>query len=178
MRGIKYLFLAASLFLIKGSYAQDSIPENLTGIISVDSATKLKLYETAKTWILTRFTTADNMIQFDDKEQGFIFATCHIIMEKKYQLFGSVTDNNTLTFKLEMNFKDHKFKYDIKNILYSYTVISGGPNKGYHQSSLNHLDALTKKEPSEVQQEAILKLKAIVEEMKVKMMLAKNNGDW
>ncbi|MDB5281556.1 MAG: hypothetical protein JWO06_631, partial [Bacteroidota bacterium] len=80
--------------------------------------------------------TTDNMVQFDDKEQNSIIVTGHLVMDKKKYLFGkagfpATTDNNTLTFKLELNFKDNKFKYEIASIIYSYNRVGGPHVQGF-----------------------------------------------
>jgi hypothetical protein len=165
------------------SLGQTTVPETLSEVVLADSMTKSKLYTNAKTWILTKFMTADNLVQFDDKEQNIIITTVHLKMNSLEFLTGwqgifAHTDNNTLTFKLELNLKDNKFKYEITNILYSYDLYGAPTIVGHKESSFNNISGMPKKKISEVQNEANVKLNAIVDEMKIKVKSLKDKNDW
>ena len=180
----KILFLV--IIVLSVSYfavGQTSVPETLSDVVTADSIPKSRLYENAKAWLLTKFMTADNLVEFDDKEQNSIIITGHIKMSEfkfvtGWQGIFVHTGNNTLTFKLELGFKDDKFKYEISNMLYSYYLHGPPTVEGHKESTFDKIADMPKKKVEEVRVEANDILNALIVEMKTKVISNKNKNDW
>jgi len=161
--------------------AQEAVQESYTAVVQADSLSKDKLYANAKDWILTKFFTADNLIQFDDKEHNSIFVTGHIKMDNKqfpsWGKGGATSDNCTLTFKLEINFKENRYKYELKSLLYSFDR-HGVMVDGHEESTFDKIQGMPKKKIPEVQQEAVSKIKKFIEDLNTAIKNAKNKDNW
>ncbi|MDB5284711.1 MAG: hypothetical protein JWO06_3786, partial [Bacteroidota bacterium] len=54
----KFFLIGSIIFLsINFAFTQDVVPESFTEVATVDSVSKAKLYDAAKTWVLKKFMT-------------------------------------------------------------------------------------------------------------------------
>ncbi len=74
------------------------------------------LYKRAKTWIIANFKTADNNINFDEKEFTIVNAAA-LNIDKKKTLGWAIYDG-TIDFKFHLWAKDGRYKFRIDNITY------------------------------------------------------------
>ena len=150
--------------------------------VEVDSLSKSELYQNAKQWILSRFMTSDNIVEFDDEKNETINVTGNILMDKLKFLQGAMgyfvkTSGNKITFKLRFDFKEGKFRYTFSNMIYSFDQI-GTPNKGYVQNPLYEITDLPKKKIALVNAEANEKLSEVISELKEKVSYNAANDEW
>lgn len=134
----KFLF---SLFLIftKPSYSQEKLFDILpikygkvtyTGIVSVDSTNKSKLYYKVKKWFVEQYRSAKDVIQLDDKDNGEVIGKGFFETDWQYTAIDQRKVNVWHTVKIYL--KDNKFKYEITDFTLKYyeerTWYSAGKN--------------------------------------------------
>jgi hypothetical protein len=123
---IKLVFLL-QLFLAIGSFtvAQTKHPLptiedkiNFSEVGVVDSASKDELYTKAKIWLAEKFISANDVIQFDDKENGIVLGKGAI--RKKEGGLSPTIKNWRFTVKIQV--KDGKYKVNFYDIIYYYEM--------------------------------------------------------
>lgn len=173
------IIIASTNAKLFGQYTQQ---KEIIETVEVDSLSKSELYQNAKKWILSRFMTSDNIVEFDDENNETINVTGHILMDKLKFMQGAMgyfvkTSGNTITFKLRIDFKEGKFRYTFSNMIYSFDQI-GGPNEGYVQNPLYEITDLPKNKIAQVNAEADEKLSEVISELKEKISYNTTNDDW
>ncbi len=86
-------------------------------VISVDSASKDILYKNALSWISQKYVSPDKVISYKDdsnKERIIINGVGTSIPYK----YAGVTMNYTYKYRLQIDFKDGKYKYELTEIYY------------------------------------------------------------
>src|SRR5262249_21175282 len=99
------------------------------GVVPVEGVSKEEMFKRAKQWILSNLKSADNNIQFDDKEWVINNEASTLI--NSAQGFGWVISRGYTNFKLNIQFKDGRYKLRIDNvIIYLEHGIAAPPNSG------------------------------------------------
>lgn len=91
-----------------------------TGIVTVDSINKIKLYNNVKKWFIEQYRSAKDVIQLDDKENGEVIGKGFFETNWQYTFVDERKVNVWHTVKIYL--KDNKFKYEITNFTLKYYV--------------------------------------------------------
>ena len=110
----------ALLFVALNSYAQavNDIVINeggythITEVVQVPNLSKDDLYSNCIIWLSEHIYSAKNAIQTENQQAGLVTVKSHIIAEHPSYMW---------TFKLTVQMKDGRYKYDITNIAYCAT---------------------------------------------------------
>jgi len=124
---MKYYFL--SLFLIISTFckAQDTI-FSISKVVKVDSVSKNELYLRAKLWVATKYNSAKNVIQLDDKENCILVIKAQFPVTASAGLMSRMEEGNVnYTFTIEC--KDSRYKYTIDELTHSCSVGYGSGGK-------------------------------------------------
>lgn len=100
-------------------------------VISVENVTKEQMFERAKQWVLSNFKTGDVNSQFDDKNFN-IYTSATIFYEKYKPKF----DADLLNFKLNISFKDGKYKVRIEDFIIKSSAYNWTPPTPYNESDM------------------------------------------
>ncbi|MCZ8216643.1 MAG: DUF4468 domain-containing protein [Cyclobacteriaceae bacterium] len=91
---------------------------NFSEVVVVDSASKDELYTKAKIWLAENFISANDVIQFDDKENGIVIGK-GIIRVKE----GGLTPRIKIwRFTVKIQVKDGKYKVNFYDIIYYFEM--------------------------------------------------------
>ena len=108
-----------SIFLIGQS---QTIPTNketgeyeYSSVISIPSVTSDNLYYAGRIWLLTTFTSEDNMMQINDPEKKMLISSGNLNLDPRPDMA-----NCSINFKVRLEFKDGKCKYTISNFWHRY----------------------------------------------------------
>lgn len=112
---MKKILLLSAFFISLKSFTQD-LKIDSTGKYSASavvevSATKDELFNRAKQWIALRYTSANNVIQLSDKENGEIICKGNFAVN----LFMK---QGWIKHTLILEFKDNKFRYTFTDLSY------------------------------------------------------------
>lgn len=100
-------------------------------IINVENVTKEEMFERAKQWVLSNFKTGDVNSQFDDKNLN-IYTSSTIFYEK----YKSTWNADLLNFKLNISFKDGKYKVRIEDFIIKSNFYYADPPTPYDESTM------------------------------------------
>jgi len=109
------------------AYGQDSIFSILplkngkvfySGIVKTDGVSKEELYNRAKRWFVNTYTSAQDNIQIDDKENGEIVGKGFFKTYWDVSIISGTEVNIYQTVRILV--KDGKFKYEFKNFSIKY----------------------------------------------------------
>jgi hypothetical protein len=108
-------------------YGQDSLFSTLpvkkgkvfySGIVNIDGVSKEELYNRAKRWFVNTYTSAQDNIQIDDKDNG------EIVGKGCFRTYWDVTiisgTEVNICETVRILIKDGKFKYEFKNFSIKY----------------------------------------------------------
>ena len=89
-----------------------------TEVVKIDSMTKDLLYSNAKEWFVHAFNSANNVIQYDSKEEGKIIGKGDFIFYGK--AFSSGTNSTgPVNFTVTIEVEDNKYRYEITDFYHS-----------------------------------------------------------
>ncbi|NBW38841.1 MAG: DUF4468 domain-containing protein [Cytophagia bacterium] len=91
---------------------------NFSEIVVVDSASQDELYTKAKIWLAEKFISANDVIQFDDKENGIVIGKGAI--RTKENGMAALIKNWRFTVKIQV--KDGKYKVNFYDIIYFFEI--------------------------------------------------------
>lgn len=109
-------------------------------VISVENVTKEEMFERAKQWVLSNFKTGDVNSQFDDKNFN-IYTSATIF----YEIYKPRWNADLLNFKLNISFKDDKYKVRIEDLIIKSGFYSLYPPTPYNKNDMFGKNAVTKK---------------------------------
>jgi Domain of unknown function (DUF4468) with TBP-like fold len=123
----KVLILIAMLFFSSLSVSAQNAPFELkkeegTGevyyeeVVQAQNMKQADLYQRAKSWIISNFKTADNNINFDEKEFSIVNAGALKLNQKKTMTWAVY--DGTIDFKFHFWAKEGKYKFRIDNIMF------------------------------------------------------------
>lgn len=90
-----------------GSYSYESV-------VPVENVKKEEMFARAKKWIITNLKTADNNIQFDTTDLSITNSSTLIL--KSGRGFNWAITSGLMNFKLNLMFKDGRYKFVFDNI--------------------------------------------------------------
>lgn len=178
------LFFSIIVFTPMISTCQDTkFPiDSLTGkirysdVINVENASSNELYLRAKAWFAHSFNSAQNVIQFDDKESGKIIGKG--LFSVRTVTLGS-HDAGNIKFTIEIQVKDGKYKYIITDIWHepgSSSIVSPGdltlekPGGGIMTMGMQNWKGIKSQTDN--------KINNLIDSLKIAMSKKDDNGDW
>lgn len=84
-------------------------------VVPVAGASKNELYARGKVWFAKWFTSAQNVIQADDKEAGLLIGKA---WSQVYVENMSTMVDTRLWYTVTLNFKDGRYKYEISDFMF------------------------------------------------------------
>lgn len=172
---MKKIFLAGVLsFGLVGcmtpmTQTQQVMPD-ISEVVDVPNKSKDKIFEDSKIWIAQSFKSANNVIQYADKDQGSIIGKGNI----KYPCDGFIDcgafGNDNVNFTIKIDAKDSKARIVISDVTRTnLTYVKGGVNNIGREVPIIIL---------EHQQKIAVKLKDIAEQYKLAITSKKTNDNW
>ena len=149
----------------------DKKMEDVVEVIDVPNKTKDQIFEGSKIWIAQSFKSANNVIQYADKETGSIIGKGSI----KYPCVG-FTDcgafgNDNVNFTIKIDSKDNKARVNISDVTRTnLTYVQGGFNVNIGKEVPINI--------VEHQQKISIKLKDVVSQYKTSITSNDLNKDW
>lgn len=111
---MKYLLLSVFCLFSLTISAQIEILKNqfpyYQGILPVENKTSSAIYANIKSWVATRYNSANDVIQLDDKENGKLIVKA--ISPFHYGVMGIRIDSKCF-YTLTIDTKENKFRYTI-----------------------------------------------------------------
>ena len=149
----------------------DKKMEDVIEVIDVPNKTKDQIFEDSKIWIAQSFKSANNVIQYADKETGSIIGKGNI----QYPCDGFIDcgafGNDKVNFTIKIDSKDNKARVGISDITRtSLTHVQGGFNINMGQEAPINI--------IEHQQKISIKLKDVVGQYKTAITSNDLNKDW
>ncbi len=100
-----------------------------TGVVSVDSASKKDdLFQRTKLWFVENYTSANDVIQMEDKENGIIVGKGYF--EEMWQVTFYASMKVKVYHTIKMYVKDGRYRYEITDFNVKYYVAPGPYNTG------------------------------------------------
>ncbi len=97
--------------VVKNAATGDYVFEN---VVNVEGVTKEEMFTRAKKWIIANFKTSDNNIQFDEANMS-ITNTATVVLKAASGFNWAIT-SGLVNFKLNLQFKDGRYKFVFDNI--------------------------------------------------------------
>jgi hypothetical protein len=153
------LLLFISIVSVKGQDTPFSLKKDDSNgdyyyeeVVPLANLKQTDIYQRAKTWVIANFKTADNNINFDDKEYSMINGTAVKIDAKK--TMGWAIYEGLYDFKFHVWVKEGKYKFRIDNISYnmfyaSYPDGKKTKNGAYSDISDNKIGKYLKEQADE-----------------------------
>ncbi|MDQ1207285.1 hypothetical protein QE380_000208 [Acinetobacter baylyi] len=148
---------------------QQNMPE-ITQVIEVPNKAKDQIFEESKIWIAKSFKSANNVIQYADKETGSIVGKGNI----KYPCDGFIDcgafGNDNVNFTIKIDTKDNKARVVISDITRT--------NLTYVKGGVNNIGTEVPIVIVEHQKKIATKLNEVVEQYKTAITTKTSNQNW
>lgn len=122
---MKKTFIVLLLFIKTIAYSQDILPRNpetqkfeFSEVVELNR-TKNELYSNARTYFAKIFKNSQNVIQYQDKEEGKIVGK--FTQEVFIKPMGMQTSAGHINYDIVVMVKDNKYKFIIGNIYHTNT---------------------------------------------------------
>jgi len=111
---LKYKKMKSLLILLSTISPALCACQNLTytEVVSADSSSKDLLYSNAKEWFVHAFNSANNVIQYDSKDEGKLIGKGNFTFHGKAFTSGT-SSTGPVTFTITIEVKDNKYKYTL-----------------------------------------------------------------
>ena len=132
INNMKKLIIVFFLCFCALTYGQDSMFSSIplkngkafySGIVQIDNVSKNELYNRAKRWFVNTYTSAQDNIQLDDKENGEIVGKGCFQTNWDIAIISSQNINVCQTIRILI--KDNRYKYEITNFSVNYFANAG-----------------------------------------------------
>lgn len=124
----KILILFSLIIISLTTNAQN--PIKVDTIITIDNISKDDMFVKASTWIAQKYNSAQDVIQYSDKEAGVII--CKGVFHHEFGSRGLYSQfYGYIDYTLSIKFKDEKFRITIDN----FTHRSDDPNNPFFSNS-------------------------------------------
>lgn len=145
--------------------------EDITEVVNIPDKSKDQIFEGSKIWIAQSFKSANNVIQYADKEVGSIIGKGNI----QYPCDGFIDcgafGSDRVNFTIKIDSKDNKARVVISDITRTnLTYVKGGYNVNIGKEVPINI--------VEHQQKIAIKLKGVVEQYKTAITLSNLNESW
>jgi|SRR6185312_6067628 len=174
---MKKIILVA-LMLPMFCFAQkDAIPKNADGnyeyteVVNVDSASAEKLYSNAKLFIVDAFKSGKDVTQLNDDISKTVAGTGAI----QIYLKGLTSGTQYVSFKLNIQCKDGRYKYDFSN--FQYDLVYYGDDHLFALEDAKRIKRnMVGKQYEQAMQQVSDGMKDLIDKLKIKM--ASKGSDW
>lgn len=149
----------------------DKKMDDVTEVIDVPNKTKVQIFEDSRIWIAQSFKSANNVIQYADKDTGSIIGKGNI----PYPCDGFVDcgafGKDKVNFTIKIDSKDNKARVTISDITRTnLTYVQGGYNANIGKESPINI--------VEHQQKITMKLQDVVGQYKNAITSKDTNQNW
>ncbi|WOE32745.1 MULTISPECIES: DUF4468 domain-containing protein [unclassified Acinetobacter] len=149
----------------------DKKMNDLVEVIEVPNKTKDQIFEGSKIWIAQSFKSANNVIQYADKDSGSIIGKGNI----QYPCDGFIDcgafGNDKVNFTIKIDSKDNKARVAISDITRTnLTYVQGGYNANMGKEAPINL--------IEHQQKIEVKLKNVIDQYRTAITSSSLNDNW
>lgn len=146
-------------------------PKEYSEVVIVDSAiTKNDLYSSFMDWIAKNYVSANNVIQYQDKEEGKIVIKGLFSVSVKQ--IGGYDAGGNIYHTISIYVKNGKFKYTIDNIYFD------GKSGRADINTVKTPTGMMKKDWANIQEQATKELDKTVLSLKAAAKQTKKNKDW
>lgn len=183
---LKSFLLLLNLFLFSNSFCQPVFPLNtekeveFSNVIQIDSSDKNELFNNSKLWVVKNFKSANDVIQFENIDQGTIIGKGNFSIKSTGLGFaGTVHKDHSgiITFTFEISNKDNKTRIRIYDISHKAKYSGGAINNTKPECGGM---TMTVKTWNTIQQQAFDEITATLNtyEAHMKKSKIKSNEDW
>lgn len=151
------------------SFSQEK--ETFSGIVIDSTASHAELFSRANQWFANAFKSAQDVIQYSNKEEG------KIIGKGNFELGISFMLNyipGPATFTITVSVKDEKYKYEIKNVFWQARGEYSAWSYDYDNPDPKWQKSMAKKE-QEIRGKIESEITAIIENLKSSMSKPADN---
>jgi len=168
----KYLILAVTLgcSVLANAEPNKALSE-VTEIITVDGKNKDQLYESSKVWIAKSFKSANNVIQYTDKESGNIVGKGNFPYPCDGFMDCNAFGKDVINFTIKIDTKDNKVRIIFSDI----NRLALTPIKGAISPTLGREFAITQ---DKQQQKVKAKFDFVIQQYKADIANTAANNDW
>lgn len=106
-------------------------------VVPVEGVSKEEMFKRAKVWVLQNLKTSDNNIQFDENSFSIINEATIVLTPTKSAFWGVTT--GMANFKLNIQFKEGKYKFRFDNIVIFMKGINGSETLAYGELSKSNM---------------------------------------
>lgn len=171
------------MFIASISFAQsDTVPNEYTEVVSVDSLTKDALYNNARSFFVDAFKSAKDVIQYENKEEGKVTGKGILTATgNQNKMLGQSWERKIIaSFTIELLTKDGKYKYRIYDITFkSYDQHTSREKAAIESTqtaeSLKNESGTMKKASGEAYSNIITNFNSLVVQLKKSM---EKKADW
>ena len=148
---------------------QQGMPE-ISKVVEIPNKSKDKIFEESKIWIAQSFKSANNVIQYADKETGSIVGKGNIQYPCDGFMDCSAFGNDKVNFTIKIDTKDNKARVVISDVTRtSLTYVKGGMNNIGREVPILIM---------EHQQKITTKLNDVVEQYKIAITSDISSNNW
>lgn len=149
----------------------DKKMDDLIEIIDVPNKTKVQIFEDSRIWIAQSFKSANNVIQYADKDTGSIVGKGNIAYPCDGFVDCGAFGKDKINFTIKIDSKDNKARVTISDITRTnLTYVQGGYNANIGKELPINL--------VEHQQKITMKLKDVVGQYKTAITSSNTNQNW
>jgi len=148
----------------------DKPMESVAEIVDIQGQTKDQLFEASKVWIAKSFKSANNVIQYQDRDSGTIIGKGNIQFPCEGFIDCGAFGKDRVNFTIQIDTKDGRARVSINDIT--------ATNLTYVQGGINNIGQDRPILIIEHQQRIQAKLKALIQQYKSEVVTQKTTSDW
>lgn len=148
---------------------KQSMPD-ITQIIEVPNKSKDQIFEDSKIWIAQSFKSANNVIQYADKDTGSIIGKGNIQYPCDGLIDCGAFGNDKVNFTIKIDTKDNKARVTINDVTRT--------NLTYVQGGINNIGKEVPIYIVEHQKKITTKLNSVIDQYKTAIVSNQNNANW
>lgn len=128
-----------------------SFGQNLTfsEVVEVDSLSKKQIYNLSKEWFAHAFNSAQNVIQYENAEEGKLIGKGTFKYKGKPMVSGT-NSTGPVTFTITIESKDNRYKFTLTDFSHSLGVVPQDKPKGIMNVAMKDLWKDCNKESEEI----------------------------
>jgi len=147
-------------------------------VVLVDSiTTKQELYLNAKEWFVHAFNSAQNVIQFDDKESGKIIGKGLISVGSTLGPVKSSDNLGVVSFVVEIQLKNGKYRYNFTDLWHDAQNSIYSPGDLRLEKPGGGLGSMGQKNWNGIKIQTDDHIKAMIKSLKISMKSTNKNTD-
>lgn len=184
-----YIFAFLTLFLILPITALSQVEVEhddleYVGVIEVQDVSASDLYERSKVWFATRYRSANDVLQYDNRETAQIIGKANLAYDPSF-LSGRDGVIGFVRYEVTITSRDGRFRYEFKNFYHEPTGYRGAYSVGILTTSDDHPNPGGRFERrqnnrvwNDIKNQVDETINALIEDLSNFMLESSDDDDW